>query len=186
MRQKVGEQTSPSPFSLLKSQWAPYRIEIRTLPFPQLMHDGNTMRRAALLLFQLSELIPKGRRRGEIQTEVVAYLEHRNAQLYSVAAPVLPLPWAMPLNLSSSAQHQSSASANKKVCSGSWECPTAALQSSSGGHLLSRWPMKRFMFSFHISSIFLGCGSLPGRSCINLRKRYPEVCHLINSPALLY
>lgn len=84
MRQKVGEQTSPSPFSLLKSQWAPYRIEIRTLPFPQLMHDGNTMRRAALLLFQLSELIPKGRRRGEIQTEVVGYLEHRNAQLYSV------------------------------------------------------------------------------------------------------
>lgn len=51
---------------------------------------------------------------------------------------------------------------------------------------LSRWPAKRFMFSFHISSIFLGRGSPPGSSCINLRKRYPEVCHLINTPALLH
>lgn len=102
------------------------------------------------------------------------------------AAPALPLPWAMPLNLSSSAQHQPRAFANRKGCSGSWERPTAALQSSSGGHLLSRWLMKRFMFSFHISSVFLGPGSLPGRSCNNFRKRYPEVCHLINSPAFLH
>lgn len=104
----------------------------------------------------------------------------------ALCCPILPLPCAMPPILSSSAQHQSSVFAKKRGCSGSWECPTAALQSSSGGQLLSRRPMKRFMFSFHISSIFLGHGSLPGRSFINLRKRYPEVCHLINTLALLH
>lgn len=102
----------------------------------------------------------------------------------ALCCPCSPLPWPKPLTLSSSAQHQTRAFANKKGCSGSLECPTAALQSSSGGHLLSRWPMKRFMFSFTPALIFLGRGSLPGRSCINLRKRYPEVWHLINT--LLY
>lgn len=66
----------------------------------------------------------------------------------ALCCPCSPLPWPKPLTLSSSAQHQTRAFANKKGCSGSLECPTAALQSSSGGHLLSRWPMKRFMFSF--------------------------------------
>lgn len=68
-----------------------YWTEItRTLLFSQLMHDGNTTRRASLLLFQLRKWIPKGRGTGEIQTEVVGYLEHRNAQLYSVL-PLLSL-----------------------------------------------------------------------------------------------
>lgn len=35
-------------------------------------------------------------------------------------------------------------------------------------------PIKRFPFSFH-SPVFLGCGSLPGKCFINLRKRYPKV-----------
>lgn len=85
MRQRVGEQISPLLFPLLKSQRATYWIEItRTLPFSQLYHDGNSMRGAALLLFQLRKWIPKGRRMGETPTEVVWYLEQRNAQLCSV------------------------------------------------------------------------------------------------------
>lgn len=149
------------------------------------MHDGNTMRRAALLLFQLRKWIPKGRGTGEIQREVVGCLEHRNAQLCSVL-PLLSLALG---NASPSAQLSTAPPkcfTNRKGCSGPWECPRAALQSSSGGHLLSSWLMKRFMFSFHISSVFLGPGSLPGRSCNNFRERYPEVCHLINTPALLH
>lgn len=54
------------------------------------MHDGNTMRRAALSLFQLCKWIPKGRGTGGIQTAVVGYLEHRNAQL-CCALPLLSL-----------------------------------------------------------------------------------------------
>ena len=42
------------------------------------------MRRPALLLFQLSKWIPKGKRTSEIQTEMVGYLKNRNAQFYYV------------------------------------------------------------------------------------------------------
>lgn len=119
----------------------------RSTPCSQPRHDGNTMGRAALNI-AAHKWVPKGRRRGGTQTEMGGYLEHRNAQLCSVL-PLLSSALAEASHsLSSSAQHHTRAFANKKGCSGSLQCPTAALQSSSGGHLLSRWPMKRFMFSF--------------------------------------
>lgn len=42
------------------------------------------MRRPALLLFQLSKWIPKGKRTSEIQTEMVGYLKNWNAHFYYV------------------------------------------------------------------------------------------------------
>ena len=69
----------------------------------------------------------------------------------------------------------------------SWQCPTAALQSFPGGSLFSRFAnQKIYFFSFHNSSIFLGCGSLPEKCFTNLRKRYPKVLYLIHYSCLLH
>lgn len=154
----------------------------RSTPCSQPRYDGNTMGRAALNI-AAHKWVPKGRRRGGTQTEMGGYLEHRNAQLCSV------LPLLSSALAEASHSVQLSTAPNKSFCKQKRLQWLFGVSYSGTSELLRRtlalkMANEKIYVFFHTSSIFLGRGSLPGRSCINLRKRYPEVWHLINT--LLY